>query len=150
MHEQMVWADACEVGCAIVSCPSLSDLYYYHFLYDPFSDDGDSTHPATAYMMVCVYGPGYPSDIYNQPPYTRGTPCSECPDQFSECEESSYHNSPPQYRQYVEDHLQLATGAGLEDTLLGGLCCKHAASQANCSACRQLHNCSNYVSQCYN
>ena len=114
----MVWADACEVGCAIVNCPSLSNLYYYHFLYNPFSDD--YTNPATAYVMVCVYGPGYPSDIYNQPPYIHGPPCTQCPDQFLECEESTYHNSPPQY---VQNYLLQATGAGLEGAL-GGLCCK--------------------------
>ena len=127
MHEQMVWADAYEIGCAVANCPSLSELYHYYFLYNP-SDDRDSAHPTTAYMMVCVYGPGYSSSIYNRPPYTRGAPCSQCPDQFSECEPSSYHNSPPQYRRYVENHLQLATGAGFEGTFLGGLCCKYAAS----------------------
>ena len=116
---QMVWADACEVGCAIVNCPSLSDLYYYHFLYDPFSDE---VTPGTAYVMVCVYGPGYPSDIYNRPPYISGAPCSSCPDQFSQCEESTYHSSPPQY---ARDYLPAAIGAGLEDAALGGLCCEY-------------------------
>ena len=121
----MVWAEACEVGCAIVNCPSLSDLYYYHFLYNPFSDDDNGANPATAYVMVCVYGPSFPSDIYNRPPYVHGTACSQCPNQFSECEENSYY--PP--RQYVLQHYlqyrhQQATGAGLEDVNLGGLCCK--------------------------
>jgi hypothetical protein len=124
-HVQMVWADAYRVGCAVVNCPNLSDLYYYHYLYDPFTDDGtsDTAHPNTAYMMVCVYGPGYPSSIYNLPPYIRGAPCSQCSDQSSECEQSTYHNSPPQYaQQYLNAHQ--ATGAGFEDPLLGGLCCK--------------------------
>ena len=116
----MVWAGACEVGCAIVECPSLSDLYYYHYIYNPFSEE---EYPETAYLMVCVYGPGYPTEIYNNRPYTPGEPCSECPDQYSECDDDHYQRSQPQY---YNDIIWPVTGAGLgiDDTQPGGLCCK--------------------------
>ena len=115
----MVWAEACEVGCAIVNCPNLSDLYYYHFYYDPFSD---KIVPYTAYSIVCVYGPGFPKYIYHNPPYITGEPCTQCSEQSSECEDSAsmHYNSPPQYQRYMRYDVTGA-GAGIDE---GGLCCE--------------------------
>ena len=123
----MVWALACEVGCALSVCRPEQ-------IYDDLNE-GDPRPGADGqggqildrlFMLVCVYGAGFPGDddLANYRPFRAGEPCSECPrDRFPLClNESSA--SPANPLQAVD----LTFGAGGEEPVthaqLPNLCCK--------------------------
>ena len=101
----MVWARACEVGCALSVC-------HPEEIYDDLDEGDPDPKPESAngqgsqiidrlFMLVCVYGAGFPgdADLGNYYPYWAGEPCSECPrDRFPLCfnETSAALGSPPE------------------------------------------------------
>ena len=120
----MVWAKACEVGCAVARCPNL--LSYYNQYWSHYAADRGSEDDGNLYYLVCYYGgPGYPevpsNIIYRRPPYHRGRSCSYCPDEYPLCY-SPYYYQPPNDN---ETDTDLAVGTGVDaGNTIGGLCCE--------------------------
>ena len=114
----MVWASACEVGCAITECSGLQDDYnsYYNNYYSYHN------HNSPVYLLVCVYAGDYPENVdhlfYHQHPYKAGPPCSDCPPLYPLCNPNPYfiHGDSAAASQL---ELGIATGG------IGGLCCKN-------------------------
>ena len=83
---QMVWSKACEVGCAMVECSGLQE--HFDRFYNPHRYNLHN-YEAPLYLLVCVYGAGYPEDdedmFYIHHPYRAGQPCSNCPPQYPLC-----------------------------------------------------------------
>ena len=82
----MVWARARGIGCALSVC-SPEQIYNVG---DPnLGVDGQGSQIIDRlFMLVCVYGAGFPEDanLSNQRPYRAGEPCSECPrDRYPQC-----------------------------------------------------------------
>ena len=82
----MVWARARGIGCALSVC-SPEQIYNEE---DPnLGVDGQGSQIIDRlFMLVCVYGAGFPEDanLGNQRPYRAGEPCSECPrDRYPLC-----------------------------------------------------------------
>ena len=84
----MVWARACEIGCALAKC-SNSELIR----------TSGSSESSSNYLLVCAYGPHFSNALQsNSRPYQRGgTSCQHCPNRFNECGDISRptYSSPP-------------------------------------------------------
>ena len=120
----MVWARACEVGCAVSVCRP-EDIYAGYkgdakSDADPRGNGNDGND--FLYMLVCVYGAGFPDDldILDRRPYLRGESCTRCPDRFSNCISSSQKPSPPRNRTFgAGDEIN-----GKGEEYIYNLCCK--------------------------
>ena len=121
----MVWARACEVGCALSVCRPEE-------IYDDLNEGDPRPEGANGqgsqildrlFMLVCVYGAGFPgdADLSSYDPYQAGEPCSECPeDRFPLCLDDIPSPGSPAAT------MDLAFGAGGAPThaQLPFLCCK--------------------------
>jgi hypothetical protein len=110
----MVWARACEVGCALSVCRP-EEIYDDLDEGDPRPEGANGQGSHNLFMLVCVYGAGFPgdADLGSYYPYWAGQPCSECPrDRFPLCfnESLAISDSSPQALD-----LTLAMGAGGEE-----------------------------------
>ena len=83
----MVWARACEIGCALSVCRP-EEIYNDLDEGDPRPEGANGQGIDRLFMLVCVYGAGFPgdADLGSYYPYWAGEPCSECPrDRFPLC-----------------------------------------------------------------
>ena len=112
-HCQMVWSKACEVGCAIAKCSGLAGPFKRFY--------GESHYDGPLYLLVCVYGAGYPENtenmFYFKHPYRAGPPCRDCPPLYPLCQPNPFVSS----EGHGNDELQVH---GDSTTIYGGLCCK--------------------------
>ena len=76
-HSQIVWAQTCNIGCAVAYCPRPTGYAYKNI-----------------YLLVCNYAPGPPSDYIYRRPYRPGDSCSNCGNFYTECENNLCCKSP--------------------------------------------------------
>ena len=115
---QMVWARACEVGCAITECSGLQEDYnrYYRNYYNH-----NDPHEGSVFLLVCVYGGAYPDSVedllYSHHPYRAGPPCRDCPRRYPLCDPNPF---------FIHGDTAIASqDLPVQFGGIGGLCCKH-------------------------
>ena len=111
----MVWARACEIGCAIALCP------------DDVGPSGKSG--PYSQLLVCAYGPRFPMTLENsRPPYQAGRgrnarSCQHCRNGFRVCDTIDE----PDYGKASAPPGIKAMGD------VGNLCCKRRLIMHTCS-----------------
>ena len=86
----MVYATACEVGCALAECPYLPPKDVAYFQSFAMDKNGLDVENPDTFLVVCNYGPGLSeNNIYKLRPYYQGRPCSRCPEEYSSCDDGA-------------------------------------------------------------